>query len=128
MSTGSTDISHEASFSSNVVLTLFAKVAAAAATMLTGVVLARWLGADGVATYAMLTVTISSIVQVLGSGLTAANIYRLSSDRGLLRQIIANSLAFSLIGGTLASLFVIFLVRQVPQLFPNVLTGCGSSR
>jgi O-antigen/teichoic acid export membrane protein len=120
MSTGSTDTDHGARFSRNVVLTLFAKVASAAATMLIGVVLARRLGTDGVATYALLTVTISTTVQVLGSGLTAANIYQLSIDRGLLRAITTNSLTFSIVGGTLASAALISLVVAAPQLFPNV--------
>jgi O-antigen/teichoic acid export membrane protein len=120
MSTGSTDTNPGAKFSGHVLLTLCAKVAAAAATMLTGVVLARRLGTEGVATYALLTVTVSSIVQVLGSGLTAANIYRLSSDKSLLPRITANSLAFSVICGTLASLAIVLVILEVPQLLPNV--------
>lgn len=71
----------------------------AANNLVVGVVIARWLGADGLGTFAVLSVTVINVVQIGSLGLPGANTYFVAQDRRLLASVAINSLVFATVVG-----------------------------
>src|SRR5687767_12851559 len=110
------------SFVSGVVLTFGTRLLMLAGVFGSGVIVARWLGADGFGTYAVLTVTVALAVQIGSAGLPSANTYFLARDRTTLGPIFANALVFALVVGSIIAVGVLGLNWLRPSLFGRVST------
>ncbi|MGB8511112.1 MAG: oligosaccharide flippase family protein, partial [Pyrinomonadaceae bacterium] len=109
-------------FSVQVAWTLAARVLMAANSVLTGVVVARKLGAEGTGALAVLNVTVAYAVQIGSLGLVSANTYFIAQDRRRLAPAWANSLAFGLVGGVALALLTVWLASSAPHIFGDTPT------
>lgn len=89
-----------------------------------GVIVARWLGADGVGALAVINVSVAIAAQVSNLGLPSANTYFIAQDeRRFIGPATVNSILFSgVIGGLLACLLALLALRE-PGFFGNVPRG-----
>ena len=85
-----------------------------------GILVARWLGPDGVGVYAVITLTANSLVQIVGAGLAAAIVYFVARNRELLPKVAVNGVVFASIGGTAAAVLVCIVAYLRPDWFDNV--------
>lgn len=107
-------------FSRDIMWTLAARLLLVASSVGSGLIVARWLGVEGLGAYAVLNVTVGNAVQIGGAGLTAANIYFIARDRQHLKPAATNALVFALIGGGALALVVVALASFAPALFRSV--------
>ena len=113
------------SFSKNVIWTFGARLAMVVNSVLAGIIVARWLGADGVGKLAVINVSVITLVQLGSLGLPSANTYFLAKDSKQFRNVAVNSLLFALVGGGLLALALVAITasRQAwfgfvaPELF-----------
>ena len=87
-----------------------------ASSLATSIVIARWLGAEGVGSLAVLNVTVALAVQVGAAGLPSANTLFVSQDRSKVGAVWANALLFSFLAGTLLATVIILLARSYSGL------------
>lgn len=104
-------------FSTNVVFTLGTRLLMLASGVGASIVVARWLGAEGVGTLAVLNVTVALAVQLACAGLPATNTYFISKDRRRLAPVWTNALLFGLVAGAALIVLIILLARLRPSLF-----------
>lgn len=86
----------------------------------TGMIVARWLGADGLGIYAALSVASGTTIQIGGAGLTAANVYFISRSEECLKPVFGNAVVFALIGGGILALALVLLASLAPTLFIGI--------
>ena len=110
------------SFSSGVALTLLTRLLMVLGTVGTSVVVARWLGPEGLGSLAVLNTTIVLALAIGSLGLTSANTYFIAKDRRTLAPVWANAIVFALVVGTLVGVAVIALANLAPALFGGVPT------
>jgi O-antigen/teichoic acid export membrane protein len=110
------------SFVSSVVLTFGTRLLMLAGVFGSGVIIARWLSADGFGTYAVLNVMVALAVQIGSAGLPSANTFFLARDRATLGPIFANALVFALVMGIVITVAVLGLNWVKPSLFGAVST------
>ena len=89
-------------------------------SVVSGVLIARWLGAEGVGIYAVLTLTAGSLVQITASGLTSANVYYVARRRELLPTVTINAFVFAIAAGAAAAAAVCGLAYLQPEWFHHV--------
>jgi O-antigen/teichoic acid export membrane protein len=83
-----------------------------------GVIVARWLGAEGLGALAVINVAVATIVQLGSAGLPSANTYFIAQDkRRYLAPVALNSLLFAVVGGGVLALGLIVLALKQPALF-----------
>lgn len=87
------------SFSTQILWTLAARLLAIVSNVAAGVIVARWLGAAGVGSLAVLNVTIATAVLLGSAGLPSTTTYFIARDSRCLPSVSANALIFALIGG-----------------------------
>jgi O-antigen/teichoic acid export membrane protein len=92
------------------VLMVFNSVAA-------GVIVARWLGADGVGQLAVINVAVATIVQLGSFGLPSSNTYFIAQDQARFRTAAINSLIFALGIGAILALALSAIATQRPDWF-----------
>ncbi len=92
------------------VLMIFNSVAA-------GIIVARWLGADGVGQLAVINVTVATIVQLGSFGLPSSNTYFIAQDHTHFRAAALNSLIFALGIGALLAVVISVLASFQPEWF-----------
>lgn len=93
----------QSQFSKNVIWTFAIRILMVANSVVAGIIVARWLGADGLGQLAVINVAVGTLVQVASLGLPSANTYFIARDKSHLRAAAINSLVFALaIGGVLA--------------------------
>ena len=121
MNTGSTTVETGAArFSRHVAWTLGAKVGIATGSLLSGMIVARWLGAESVGVLALLTV-VSAVAATFGSfGMTSAITFLVARDRRYLRSVVFNAIFFSLAAGGLLAAVLAAVAHAKPGLFNNV--------
>jgi O-antigen/teichoic acid export membrane protein len=107
-------------FHAQVAWTLLVRVLMAVASVAAGVVVARWLGADGLGKLAVLNVTAAMCVQVGSLGLPSASVYFIARDRSRLASIALNSLVFAFLTGGLLALLIYLAAEISPGLFGSV--------
>lgn len=91
-------------FSIQVAWTVGARLLMTLNSVLAGIIVARWLGADGLGQLAVINVAVATIVQLSSAGLPSANTYFIAPDHRHLPAAAVNSLVFALIiGGLLAA-------------------------
>jgi O-antigen/teichoic acid export membrane protein len=82
-----------------------------------GIIVAHWLGAEGVGQLAVINVAIATVVQVCSLGLPSANTYFISQDPKQLRTAAINSLVLALFIGSLLALGLNYLAEWRPDWF-----------
>ena len=92
------------------VLMIFNSVAA-------GIIVARWLGAEGVGQLAVINVTIATIVQLGSFGLPSSNTYFIAQDQARFRAAAINSLVFALGAGIILALALSAIASFRPDWF-----------
>ena len=107
-------------FSRQVSLAMAVRLVAVASSVGASVLIARNLGAAALGIYAVLSLTVSSLVQVMGSGLASANVYFGKQDPRSVNTITANSLIYSFTAGVAGSVAVYGVFLLEPQWFKNV--------
>ena len=89
-------------------------------SIVAGVIVARWLGADGLGSLAVLNVTVALALQIGSAGLPSANTYFIAQDRRHLTPASINALIFALAAGGALFLGITGLARLRPELFGHV--------
>lgn len=83
-----------------------------------GVIVARWLGAEGLGALAVINVAVATVVQLSSIGLPSANTYFIARDeRSFLAPAAMNSLLFALAGGCVLAAALTLLAFKQPGLF-----------
>src|SRR5215204_5770648 len=73
-------------------------------SVVAGIIVARWLGADGVGQLAVINVAVATIVQLGSFGLPSSNTYFIAQDQARFRAAAVNSLIFALCAGFVLAL------------------------
>src|SRR5205085_10426719 len=90
-------------FSVHVAWTVAARLLMTVNSVAAGIIVARWLGAEGFGQLAVINVAVSTIVQLASAGLPSANTYFIAQDKSRYASAAINSFLFALIvGGILA--------------------------
>ncbi|HEX6716188.1 MAG TPA: polysaccharide biosynthesis C-terminal domain-containing protein [Pyrinomonadaceae bacterium] len=82
-----------------------------------GIIVARWLGADGVGQLAVINVAVATIVQLGSFGLPSSNTYFIAQDQVHFRAAAINSLIFALGIGALLALVLSVMAAFRPDWF-----------
>jgi O-antigen/teichoic acid export membrane protein len=109
-------------FSKNVIWTFGARLAMVVNSVLAGVIVARWLGADGVGKLAVINVSVITLVQLGSLGLPSANTYFISKDTNQFRRATVNSLLFAVVAGGLLAIGLAIITSNQPRWFGLVET------
>ena len=105
------------SFSKNVIWTFGARLAMVVNSVLAGIIVARWLGADGVGKLAVINVSVITLVQLGSLGLPSANTYFIAKDTNQFRKAAVNSLLFAIVGGGLLAFGLVAITSSRPAWF-----------
>lgn len=108
------------SFASGVALTIGTRLLMLVGVVGSSVIVARWLGPEGLGSLAVLNTTIVLALSIGSLGLTSANTYFIAKDRKTLAPVWANAIVFALFGGALVSVAVVALAKIDPALFGGV--------
>jgi O-antigen/teichoic acid export membrane protein len=121
MSTGSTTAEAEKPrFSRQVAWTLGARLFIAAGSLLTGVIVARLLGAESVGILASLNVITLVALTFGGIGLPSAITFLVARDRKRLKPVLVNAFGFAVAVGGLLTFTIIVLAMLKPELFGGI--------
>src|SRR5262245_14627023 len=100
-------------FSTQVAWTFATRVVMIFNSLAAGIIVAHWLGAEGVGQLAVINVTVATIVQVGSFGLPSSNTYFIAQDQARFRAAALNSLMFSVgVGSLLAIALAAIAVRR----------------
>jgi O-antigen/teichoic acid export membrane protein len=116
-------------FSINVVLSLGTRMLMLASSLATSVIIARWLGAQGVGSLAVINISIALGIQLGCAGLPSTNVYLIAQDRSRLGSVWSNALLFGVLAGSAIALLMIAIEKFHPSLFgevPASLVGIGA--
>src|SRR5258708_338675 len=108
------------SFKSGVALTFATRILTFVGGVGSSIVVARWLGPEGLGTLAVLNVTVALALQIGSAGLPSANTYFIARDRGTLGPVWANAITFALAAGALLAVLAVALAALRPALFGGV--------
>jgi len=86
-------------------------------SVLAGIIVARWLGADGVGKLAVINVSVITLVQLGSLGLPSANTYFIAKDTNQFRKAAVNSLLFATVGGGLLAFGLALIASSRPAWF-----------
>src|SRR5215213_11878070 len=86
-------------FSSQVAWTFATRLLMIFNSVVAGIIVARWLGADGVGQLAVINVAVATIVQAGSFGLPSSTTYFIAQDQSHFRAAAINSLVFALSTG-----------------------------
>ncbi len=86
-------------------------------SLVAGIIVARWLGAEGLGQLAVINVAVGTLVQLASLGLPSANTYFIAQDPRHLGSAAINSLIFALFVGTLLALVLIALATARSDWF-----------
>jgi len=82
-----------------------------------GIIVAHWLGAEGVGELAVINVTVATLVQLGSFGLPSSNTYFIAKDQANFRAATLNSLFFALFVGSLLALALSAIAAARPDWF-----------
>jgi O-antigen/teichoic acid export membrane protein len=82
-----------------------------------GIIVARWLGAEGVGQLAVINVAVATIVQLGSFGLPSSNTYFIAKDQERFRAAAINSLIFALVVGSILAMGLSALASRRPDWF-----------
>ena len=104
-------------FSSQVAWTFATRLLMIFNSVAAGIIVAHWLGADGVGQLAVINVTVATIVQLGSFGLPSSNTYFIAQDQAHFRAAAVNSLIFALGVGALLALALSAVASLRPDWF-----------
>ncbi|PYS47462.1 MAG: hypothetical protein DMF68_15915, partial [Acidobacteria bacterium] len=104
-------------FSVHVAWTFMARVLMTINSVAAGIIIARWLGAEGLGQLAVINVAISTVVQLSSAGLPSANTYFIAQDKSRYASVATNSFIFALATGGLLALSLTWLSFLRPDWF-----------
>ena len=104
-------------FSSQIAWTFAVRVLMTLNSVVAGIIVARWLGAEGLGQLAVINVSVATIVQLASMGLPSANTYFIAQDNRHLGAAAINSLVFAVIVGGLLALGLTVLTTLRPDWF-----------
>ncbi|HEX3251899.1 MAG TPA: polysaccharide biosynthesis C-terminal domain-containing protein [Pyrinomonadaceae bacterium] len=104
-------------FSSQVAWTFATRLLMIFNSVAAGIIVARWLGADGVGQLAVINVAVATIVQLGSFGLPSSNTYFIAQDQVHFRTAAVNSLIFALGVGALLALGLSTVASLRPDWF-----------
>jgi O-antigen/teichoic acid export membrane protein len=112
-------------FSSQIGWTFATRVLMIFNSVVAGIIVAHWLGAEGVGQLAVINVTITTVVQLGSFGLPSSNTYFIAQDQARFRAAAINSLIFALGAGVILALALSAIASARPDWFgfdsPNLL-------
>src|SRR5205085_10159853 len=101
----------------HVAWTFLARVLMTINSVAAGVIIARWLGAEGLGQLAVINVAVATVVQLSSAGLPSANTYFIAQDKSRYASVAMNSIIFSLAAGGLLALGLAWLSTLRPDWF-----------
>lgn len=104
-------------FSKHVAWTFATRILMVGNSVIAGIIVARWLGAEGLGQLAVINVAVATLVQLASLGLPSANTYFIAQDKSQLRAAATNSLVFAVLIGALLALVLTGLASWRPELF-----------
>lgn len=104
-------------FSAQVAWTFATRLLMIFNSVVAGVVVAWWLGAEGVGALAVINISIAMIVQLGSFGLPSSNTYFIAQDQAHFRAAAINSLIFALGAGTLFAAGLSLVASLKPDWF-----------
>ena len=104
-------------FSSHVAWTFATRLLMIFNSVVAGIIVARWLGAQGVGELAVINVAVATIVQLGSFGLPSSNTYFIAQDQARFRSAAINSLIFALVVGSILALALSALAYLRPDWF-----------
>lgn len=107
-------------FSAHVAWTLATRLLMIVNSVAAGVIVAHWLGAQGVGELAVINVAVTTIVQLGSFGLPSSNTYFIAKDRAHFCAATINSLLFALLIGSLLAIALSLLASLRPTWFSLV--------
>jgi O-antigen/teichoic acid export membrane protein len=110
-------LSRPSSFSRKVVWTLATRLLMIVNSVVAGVIVARWLGAQGVGELAVINVAVTTIVQLGSFGLPSSNTYFIAQDLKHFRAATINSLLFALLAGSVLAVALSLVATLRPAWF-----------
>lgn len=109
-------------FSSQIAWTFATRLLMIVNSVVAGIIVAWWLGAEGVGALAVINVAVATVVQLGSLGLPSSNTYFIAQDQSQLRAAAINSLIFVLFVGCLLALGLSALAAARPDWFGFVPT------
>jgi O-antigen/teichoic acid export membrane protein len=104
-------------FSQDVAWTLATRLLMIFNSVAAGIIVAHWLGAEGVGQLAVINVAVTTIVQLGSFGLPSSNTYFIAQDRTHFRAATINSLLFATVIGSVLALALSGLASIRPDWF-----------
>lgn len=104
-------------FAADVGWTLAARILMTVNSVVAGIIVARWLGAEGLGKLAVINVAVATTVQLGSAGLPSANTYLIAQDKRRFSPAVVNSLIFAILIGSLLALALTVLARSKPAWF-----------
>jgi O-antigen/teichoic acid export membrane protein len=89
-------------------------------SVLAGIIVARWLGAEGVGQLGVINVSVAMVVQLAAFGLPSANTYFIAKDQKQLFAAAMNSLLFALVVGSALAFGLTVLAQSYPGWFNSI--------
>ncbi|MEN3329524.1 MAG: hypothetical protein V7638_4331, partial [Acidobacteriota bacterium] len=86
-------------------------------SVVAGIIVAWWLGAEGVGQLAVINVAVATIVQIGSFGLPSSNTYFIAQDQSHFRAAAINSLIFALGAGAVLALALMAIASIKPDWF-----------
>ena len=107
-------------FSRDVVWTLATRLLMIVNSVGAGIIVAHWLGANGVGELAVINVAVTTIVQLGSFGLPSSNTYFIAKDRAHFRAAVVNSFLFATLVGLVLAVALSVVASLRPDWFGNV--------
>lgn len=89
-------------------------------SVLAGIVVAHWLGVEGVGQLAVINVSVTTLVQLGSLGFPSSNTYFISKDPELFRSATLNSFAFAIVAGSILAVGLVLAAQLKPAWFGSV--------
>ncbi|HET6974316.1 MAG TPA: polysaccharide biosynthesis C-terminal domain-containing protein [Pyrinomonadaceae bacterium] len=104
-------------FSAQVAWTFATRVVMIFNSLAAGIIVAHWLGSEGVGQLAVINVAVATIVQLGSFGLPSSNTYFIAQDQARFRSAALNSLMFALGAGSILALALSAVASIRPDWF-----------
>src|SRR5918996_2406171 len=104
-------------FSSQVAWTFATRLLMIFNSVAAGIIVAHWLGAEGVGQLAVINVAVATIVQLGSFGLPSSNTYFIAQNQERFRAAAMNSLMFALVIGSILAIALSTLAALRPDWF-----------
>ena len=104
-------------FTTQVAWTFATRVVMIFNSVAAGIIVAHWLGAEGVGQLGVINVAVATLVQLGSFGLPSSNVYFIAQDQARLREAALNSLMFALGVGLILAIALSALASSRPEWF-----------